>query len=115
MWARTAVSLRKRKRFIVYLVILLTTGLENLTLPPFTLQGNIQQAFKSDSQTASWLLSGYIHILGSSIMVSSKISDIIGPHNTYIGNLASNSDISLVCACTPHTSVSEPILFRTIR
>lgn len=48
-------------------------------------------------------------------MVSSKISDIIGPHNTYIGNLAFNSDISLVCACTPHTSVIEPILFRTIR
>ncbi|ODQ44131.1 hypothetical protein PICMEDRAFT_13883 [Pichia membranifaciens NRRL Y-2026] len=108
--------MEKRNIFVVYFFILMATCLDNLnSATAFTLQGNIQQAFNTDSSTASWVLSGYALTLGSFIMVSGKISDIIGPHNLYLGGLSVIWICALICACIPHSSIITLIVFRAIQ
>lgn len=116
IWTRTVVPLEKRNVFVIYFIILLGTTLDNMnTATAFTLQNNIQEAFHTDSSTASWVLSGYALTLGSFIMVSGKIADVIGPHNTFLFGLAIIWISALVCACIPHTSIIPLIVFRAIQ
>ncbi|GMM48847.1 hypothetical protein DAPK24_054450 [Pichia kluyveri] len=115
-WARTVVPLEKRNIFVVYAVILLGTVLDNLSsASALTLSANIQKQFNTDSSTTSWVLSGYALTLGSFIMVSGKISDVIGPHNLYLIGITIFWISALICACIPHTSIVALIVFRAIQ
>ncbi|KAG0688995.1 hypothetical protein C6P40_000254 [Pichia californica] len=116
LWARNIVPMERRNVFVVYFFVLLATCLDNLnTATAFTLQANIQEVFKTDSSTASWVLSGYALTLGSFILVSGKISDIIGSHNFYLLGLLVLWICSLICACLPTTSIITLIVFRAFQ
>lgn len=116
IWARNVIPLEKRNVFVVYALILSATCLDNLnSSSAFTLQSNIEKAFQTSSSTASWVLSGYALTLGSFILVSGKISDIIGPHNFYLVGLALMSLCSLICAVLPTNSIITLIVFRAFQ
>jgi MFS family permease len=108
--------MEKRNKFFVYGLILLGTTMDNLnSMSTLTMTENIQKAFKTNSSTTSWVLSGYGLTLGSFIMVTGKISDIIGPHNLYLMGIAVIWISSLICALLPHTSIIPVIVFRAIQ
>lgn len=102
--------------FVVYAIILSGTVLDNLSsASALTFSANIQKQFNTDSSTTSWVLSGYALTLGSFIMVSGKISDVIGPHNLYLIGITIFWISALICACIPHTSIVALIVFRAIQ
>lgn len=116
MWARTVVPMEKRNVFVVYLIVLLATCLDNInSTSSLTMAADIQNAFNTDSSTVSWVLSGYALTLGSFIMIAGKIADIIGPHNLYLIGLTIVWICALICACIPQTSIIVLIVFRAIQ
>jgi MFS family permease len=113
---RNYVPLEKRNKFMVYALILIGTALDNLnSMSALTMSPDIKEAFGTDTSTASWVLSGYGLTLGSFIMVTGKISDVIGPHNLYIIGITIIWICALICACIPHTSIIPLIVFRAIQ
>lgn len=114
--SQNIIPLEKRNVFIVYFIILLATSLDNLnSTASFTMSLNIQEKFNTDSSTASWVLSGYALTLGSLIMISGKVSDIIGPHNLFLLGLTGVWICALICACIPETSIITLIVFRALQ
>lgn len=115
-WTQQVIPLEKRNVFVVYFMVLLATSLDNLnSTAALTMTANIEKEFNTDSSTASWVLSGYALTLGSFIMISGKISDIIGPHNLFLIGLTSVWICALICACIPHTSIITLIVFRALQ
>ena len=115
-WARTVVPEEKRNVFFVFAIILCGTSLDNLSsLTALTLESNIQEKFNVDTATASWVLSGYALTLGSFIMISGKISDVIGPHNLYLIGVGIFWISALICAVLPYDSIVPLIVFRAIQ
>ena len=117
IWARTVVPMEKRNVFVVYFFILAATVLDNLnTAIGFTLQGNIQESFHTDSSTASWVVSAYALTMGSFILIGGKLGDIIGPHNLFLMGLSSMSFFALICAVIPTSdSIIVLIVFRAVK
>lgn len=115
-WPQQLVAVEKRNVFVVYFLVLLATSLDNLnSTAALTMTANIEKEFHTDSSTASWVLSGYALTLGSFIMISGKIADIIGPHNLFLIGLTSVWICALICACIPHSSIITLIVFRAIQ
>ena len=116
VWIRNVVPLEKRNVFVVYTLILLATSLDNMnTSAAFTMSNDIEKAFNTDSSTASWVLSGYALTLGSFILITGKLADVIGPHNIFLAGLGIIWICSLICACIPHTSIVALIVFRALK
>ena len=115
-WARTVVPEEKRNVFVVFGIILSASALDNLnSSSSLTLAADIQKRFNTDSSTATWVLSGYALTLGSFIMISGKISDIIGSHNLFLIGLGVFWVSALICALIPNTSIVALIVFRAIQ
>ena len=116
VWIRTVVPLQKRNVFVVYFFILLAAALDNMnTSAALTLSKDIEKTFNTNSSTASWALSGYALTLGSFILITGKLADIIGPHNIFLIGLCIIWICSLICACIPHTSIVALIVFRALQ
>lgn len=116
LWIRNVVPLEKRNVFVVYFFILLAAALDNMnTSAALTLSKDIERAFNTNSSTASWVLSGYALTLGSFILITGKLADIIGPHNIFLIGLSVIWICSLICACIPHTSIVALIVFRALQ
>lgn len=116
IWCRTVIPLEKRNVFVVYFLILCGTCIDNAnTATLFTLQGDIQRSFNTDSSTASWVVSSYALTLGSFVMLSGKVADVIGPHNLYLIGLCVIWVCALICACLPTSSVITLIVFRALQ
>lgn len=116
VWIRTAVPLEKRNIYFVYIIILLAASLDNINaVSILTMSENIQYAFNSDSSTTSWVLSSYALTLGSCILVTGKIADVVGPHNVFLGGLTVVWICALICALLPHSSIIALIVFRALQ
>jgi MFS family permease len=115
-WCRTVIPIERRNIFVVYGIILLATSLDNLNSgASITMSRNIQEKFNSDSSTTSWQLSAYALTLGSFIMVSGKIGDVIGSHNLFLMGINIVWICALINACIPHNSIIVLIVFRAIQ
>lgn len=115
-WARNVVPLEKKNVFVVYFFILLAASLDNMnTSAALTLSNDIEKAFNTNSSTASWVLSGYALTLGSFILITGKLADIIGPDNIFLIGLSVIWICSLICACIPHSSVVALIVIRALQ
>jgi MFS family permease len=116
VWIRNAVPFEKRNIYFVYTVILIATSLDNLnSISMLTMSENIQSEFNTTSSTASWVLSGYALTLGSFILITGKIADVIGPHNIFLIGLTIVWICALICALIPHTSIITLIVFRALQ
>lgn len=114
-WTRNDIPKEKRNVVLVYSIVLFTTCLDNInSSATLTLQANIQEPFNTTSSTATCVLSGYILILGSFIIIAGKVADIIGCHNLYLSGLTIVWICSLICACIPHNSIIPLTIFRAI-
>ncbi|CAI8495312.1 unnamed protein product [Pichia kudriavzevii] len=115
-WGRNLVPMEKRNVYVVYGIALVGVTLDNMNNAAIiTLQKDLEEKFNTNSSVASWVLSGYALTLGSFIMITGKIADIIGPDTVYLIGLGIMWITSLICALLPHTSIIPLIVFRAIQ
>ncbi|OUT23178.1 hypothetical protein CAS74_001490 [Pichia kudriavzevii] len=108
--------MEKRNVYVVYGIALVGVTLDNMNNAAIiTLQKDLEEKFNTNSSVASWVLSGYALTLGSFIMITGKIADIIGPDTVYLIGLGIMWITSLICALLPHTSIIPLIVFRAIQ
>lgn len=115
-WVRTVVPLEKRNVFVVYLLIVMGTVLDNMnSAAAMAMASNIQSEFNTNSAITSWVLSGYALTLGSFIMVTGKFVDMYGAHNIFLFGLLIMWVCAIICACLPRTSIIPLIVFRALQ
>ena len=115
-WGRNLVPLEKRNIYVAYGIALVGVTLDNMNSAAIIiLQQDLEKKFNTNSSVASWVLSSYALTLGSFIMVTGKIADIIGPDTVYLVGLGIIWITSLICALLPHSSIIPLIVFRAIQ
>lgn len=102
------------KRF-VFLICCLVLTMDNFNVAGgIGVEPSIQKLLNTTSINASWVLSAYSLTLGSFIIFSGKLGDILGVHNVFIIGTFFMALFSLLCAVVPN-SVIAVIIFRAFQ
>ncbi|CCH41724.1 putative tetracenomycin C resistance and export protein [Wickerhamomyces ciferrii] len=97
--AKSLVPMNKRNKQLVYAIVLLNTALDNMNVSgTMTSVFSITNHFQSTTTTTSWILAAYALTLGACIIISGKLSDVLGAHNIFIYGLFGQSIMALITA-----------------
>ncbi|GME77884.1 unnamed protein product [Ambrosiozyma monospora] len=112
---RTVIPIEKRNKWVVFSVCLMASSLDNLSVSGgITSTVSVQEAFNTTSTNATWVISAYALTLGAFILISGKLSDILGADNILMFGTCVMSSFSLICAAI-EKSVIALIIFRAFQ